>query len=123
MLGWPASNRPHDTAEKVLGNIMGKSKKYGSAGATELSLLTYTTDWKFTVSESVLTLLQYWTATNSHNFAGIYLYMLIDNSSGVSRLIYPTPLEFWKDFDPETLRGHKTINFDPKKWQSGRGED
>lgn len=115
----PDRHRPYDFAEKILGKITGKSDKYGAAGKTEFHLLMYKTDWKFTISETVVSLLQYWTVTTPHNFAGIYLYMPIDETGGVSNLIYPTPAEFWDGFDPEAFRNNEVINLDPKEWRPG----
>jgi hypothetical protein len=111
------SYKPYELTQYILAKIHGKSKKYGPARGAEKHLLIYNTDWKFILSESVIALLQYWTLHTSHNFSGIYLYMPMSKVEGVSKLLFPTPLEFWKTFNPDSLRDNVVHNLSPKGWK------
>ena len=114
----PTSYKPYDMAQYVLSKLLSKSSRYGPTAVPELYLLMYITAWQFTLSETVTCLLQYWTHTTAHNFTGIYLYMPIDKSNGVSRLIYPTPAEHWKTFDADSYRDNEVTNLHPEQWMS-----
>ena len=118
----PTSYKPYDFARYILEKALGKSKKYGSSNRTELHLLIYITDWRFILSESVTALLQYWTLTTPHNFAGIYVYMPITKAEGIPQLIFPTPRKHWKSFNPDAHRENVVHNLDPKGWKPGRKE-
>jgi len=118
----PSSYKPYEFGRYILNKMLSKSSKYGLSGQTELHLLIYITDWKFILSQSVTALLQYWTLKTSHNFAGIYVYMPINETEGVSQLIFPTPHDHWKSFNPDTLKDNVVQNLDPKGWKSGGNE-
>jgi hypothetical protein len=40
---------------------------------------------------------------------------------GIARWIYPVAPESLGDFNPESIKDHKAMNFDPKKWQQLEG--
>ena len=115
----PTSYKPYEFAQYILEKALQKSRKYGSSSGTELHLLIYITDWRFILSESVTALLQYWTLTIAHNFAGIYVYMPITSSEGIPQLIFPTPRQHWKSFSPDALKDNVVHNLNPKGWKSG----
>ncbi len=113
----PPSYEPYELAKYLLSKIQGKSEKYGKAKGVEQYLLLYITDWRFILSQSVMALLQYWTLTTAHNFTGIYLYMPMNKDEGISSLLFPTPADFWKNFNPESLKENLVQNLDPKGWK------
>lgn len=100
----PSSYRPYDFAEYVFAKINGKSEKYRGAASSNICLLIHITDWAFTLSQTVVALLQYWSAHQSHSFQYIFCYSPLDAESGVANLLYPTPRDFWKDFDSDSYR-------------------
>jgi hypothetical protein len=113
----PNSYKPYDLAKAILVLIESKSQKYGKPKGVEQHLLLYNTDWRFILSQSAIALLQYWTLTTPHSFDGIYLYMPMSKDAGVSSLLFPTPADFWKAFNPEALKDNKVQNVDPKGWK------
>ncbi len=119
----PPKYRPFDFAEYIFKKMMMKSDKYQGVISSNICLLVYITDWAFTISEKVVTLLQYWTANKTHSFQYVFCYSPIDQSTGDARLLYPTHFECWSDFDPEIFRGFEVINFSPLRWQFDHGDN
>lgn len=117
----PSSYKPYDFAAYILAKINGKSERYRGAASSNICLLMYITDWAFTLSPTVIALLQYWTAHQSHSFQYIFCYSPIDTESGIANLIYPTPKNFWKSFNPDTYRENVVHNLSPLKWELARG--
>ena len=117
----PSSYKPYDFAEYIFAKVNRKSGKYWGARSSNICLLIYITDWAFTLSQTVVALLQYWLAHQSHSFQYIFCYSPIDIESGVSNLIYPTPIKFWKGFDPNKYRENIVHNLSPLKWEHCRG--
>lgn len=113
----PSSYKPYDFAEYILAKINGKSERYRGAASSNICLLMYVTDWAFTLSQTVIALLQYWSAHQSHSFQYIFCYSPIDAESGIAHLIYPTPKDFWKNFSPDAYRENVVHNFSPLKWE------
>jgi hypothetical protein len=109
----PSSYKPYDFASYIVSKIMGKSNAYAPTISRGILLLVYTTDWKFFVSDSTITLLQYWTCKTTHRFEGIFWYSPLDQENGVVHLIYPTPPAHWKRFDPKKYRNNVVHNADP----------
>ena len=117
----PSSYRPYDFAQYIFSKINGKSERYRGAASSNICLLIYITDWAFTLSETVVTLLQYWAVQQPHSFQYIFCYSLLDAESGVTDLIYPTPFDFWKEFNPDAYRENIVHNLSPLKWEYQRG--
>lgn len=113
----PDRYKPYDFAMYVAGKIIGKSEKYKGSAASKICLLIYITDWAFTLSESVIALLQHWAATTPHSFEYIFCYSPIDGVAGDTNLFYPTPTEFWNKFNPDKFRENEVFNFSPLKWE------
>jgi hypothetical protein len=113
----PTSYRPYDFAAYILEKLKGKSARYASSAGDALFLLMYVTDWRFTLSETVIALLQFWTASRQHSFGSIYCYSPISEGEGIVHLIHPTPAEFWAGFDPERYRENVVHNLNPLDWK------
>lgn len=120
----PSKYKPYDFAEYIFKKMMGKSDKYQGAASSNICLLIYITDWAFTLSETIVALLQYWAAHKQHSFQYVFCYSPIDQNAGVTKLIFPTPLEFWSGFNPEAFRNNEVINLSPLKWElvSSKGD-
>jgi hypothetical protein len=114
----PTSYKPFEFAEYILDKLLKKSARYRTSNNGGLLLLVYITDWRFNLSETVIALLQYWSATRDHCFEGIYCYSPISAEDGIAQLIYPTPKEFWANFNPELYRENITNNLDPTGWET-----
>lgn len=117
----PSSYKPYDFAAYILAKINGKSERYRGAASSNIGLLMYVTDWAFTLSQTLIALLQYWTAHQSHSFQYIFCYSPINTECGVANLIYPTPIDFWENFNPEAYRENVVNNLSPLKWELARG--
>lgn len=113
----PAKYKPYDFANYILTKILGKSGRYDGEKRSSIVLLLYITDWSFTLSESVIALLQYWLTRQPHSFEYVFCYQPIDHAAGVRHLIFPTPADHWATFDPETLRENEVHNLSPLKWE------
>lgn len=103
-------------AEQVLRVILGKSGHYGSRPPVGLHLLLYITHWAFLPGDAITSLLQYWCLRQQHGFEGIYWYAPFDDTTGVAFLLFPTPEEHWRGFDPESKRESTLHNLNPRGW-------
>lgn len=112
----PSTYKPYDFAEYILSKVLGKSVRYQGAKKSEIILLIYITHWSFTLSESVITLLQYWLATQSHSFERVYCYQPIDPASGVRHLLFPTPSDHWSTVAPDAFKDNLVQNLSPLHW-------
>lgn len=113
----PRSYKPYDFADYIVKKIMGKSAKYSGASSSKICLLIYITDWAFTLSDTVVALIQYWMVNAQHSFEYVFFYSPIDQESGITRIIFPTPLEFWANFEPSAYLENEVINFSPLNWE------
>jgi hypothetical protein len=113
----PSSYKPYEFAAYIFQKMMGKSAKYQGAASSKICLLIYITDWSFTLSETVIALLQYWAVQTEHSFENVFCYSPIDQHNGVTKLIFPTPKEYWSKFDPSAYLENEVINFSPLKWE------
>jgi hypothetical protein len=119
----PSSYKVYEFAEALLLKILAKSTRYTVSTDTRLVLLTYITDWRFTLSSSVIALVQYWTLIHPHTFSEIYTFKPVSSSNGsITRRIYPTPREYWFGFNPETLHDNTVYNIDPGSIRPFSGE-
>ena len=116
----PSSYKPYDFAANIFAKINGKSEKYRGAASSNICLLMYVTDWAFTLSQTVIALLQYWTSHQSHSFEYIFCYSPIDACYGIPNLIYPTSKDFWKKINPDSYRENVVHNLSPLKWDFTR---
>ncbi|MCC7227811.1 MAG: hypothetical protein IT507_14100 [Burkholderiaceae bacterium] len=112
----PSTYKPYDFAAYILSKVLSKSVRYRGAKKSGIVLLIYITHWSFTLSESVITLLQYWLTTQSHSFERIYCYQPIDPASGVRHLVFPTPLDHWSTFVPDAFKDKLVHNLSPLLW-------
>jgi hypothetical protein len=108
-----SSYKPYDFAESLLAKILKKSARYRVGPKTRLVLLTYVTDWRFILSQTVVALLQYWTLVRAHAFSEIYTFKPTSASDGFSNRIFPTPRAFWRGFNPDAFRDTVTKNIEP----------
>ena len=113
----PATYGQYDFAKDIFDKVLKKSERYRTSTGEGLMLLLYVTDWRFVLSETVVKLLRFWSAHQSHSFEGIYWYSPTAPDYGVAELIYPTAKKDWKTFDPEAYRDKVVINLGPAKWQ------
>ncbi len=94
--------------------IMKNSIRYGNIKG--LYLLMYTTHYKFTLNNTVLNLLQYWTLIENNNFERIFYYRPTKMSELYRIKPYPATLNskehFITEFNPELYKENVCINFD-----------
>lgn len=107
----------YNFAKYVFEKITSKSNKYKSIKDRPLSLLLYITDWKFLLSNTVISLLQYWLVSSNHSFTEIYYITYIDDDSNELFIIYPTEKEYFKNFDENKYKENTTYLLDPNKWE------
>jgi hypothetical protein len=112
----PSSYNQYDFAQYIHKKAMGKSCKYTNSTAVPIMLLMYVTHWAFGVGPTTLALLQFWALQENHCFEWIYFYSPIDQTEGTATIIYPSPRDHWRGFDPETYRNHQAYLFSPQKW-------
>jgi hypothetical protein len=113
----PATYKPFEFAEYIHAKAMKKSNHYASSKTPKIVLLLYVTNWTFTLSESVICLLQYWFCTHPHCFEWVFAYHPTDQHNGIRHLLYPTPTSHWTSFNPESLRENVVHNLSPISWQ------
>lgn len=104
-----------DYVKIIVEMILALNSKYTSD--KPIHLLLYVTDWKFVPGETVLTLVQYKLHSLKLIFENIFFYIPIDQENGALQLIYPTPKEYWQDFDVSKYENGVLVNLDPNKWQ------
>lgn len=114
----PADYKPYHLGQYVLDKLIAKSKKYVGVKKIGIILLLYITDWRFIFSQTLISLLQFWTLNQKHIFEYIYLYQPMTDAEGLTHLIYPTPPEHWVGFDPELYKGNLKTNLNPDGWRS-----
>lgn len=110
-----SSYRTFDFAQQALEKMLAKSGRYAVSGETRLCLLMYTTDWHFELSDTVVTLLQYWTGEKQHIFSEVYAFTPSAAGAGHPHLIHPVPRSFFEGFNPEEYRNSETYNMDPEQ--------
>ncbi|MDD3002644.1 MAG: hypothetical protein PHS06_02115 [Candidatus Shapirobacteria bacterium] len=108
----------YDFAKYILEKIIKKSNKYKSIKDRPIYLLLYITDWKFLLSDTVISLLQYWLAEGNHSFTEIYYITYTIDDSNDLFLIYPTEKEYFKNFNENKYKKNITYLPDPNKWKS-----
>jgi hypothetical protein len=81
-----------DFADAVFELIKAKDRKYGLSRNLPVHLLLYSTDWRFLLSESVITLVQLFCARKQHRFRSILYYAPITEAEGIAWQLYPSPL-------------------------------
>jgi hypothetical protein len=113
----PSSYNAYDLARFIHGKVMAKSQRYVGVKNTPVALLLYITNWTFTLSETSVALLQFWMAMQLHAFKYAFAHHPVDESGGRTSLVFPTPVGFWKDFDPERLRENVVHNISPHGWR------
>ena len=55
---------------------------------------------------------------SDNSFEGIFCYSPIDKDNGVIHEIFPSPVEFPNNFNPERYRYNIVHNLSPIKWKS-----
>ena len=100
----PSSYKPYELAEYIFNKIMNKSGRYSNSTNVGINFLIYITDWRFSLSDKAISILQFWALHKKHSFEQIYYYSPIMEDSGVIYIIYPTPKEHWNNFDPELYK-------------------
>jgi hypothetical protein len=108
----PAHYKPYDYASQVLAQIGEKAANYPSAGVRKIYLLVYITHWAFILSESTVNCLRHWLASLPSPFAGVFLYMPITATEGISQWLLPAPLP--AGFHPNQVINKVVTNGDPR---------
>jgi len=103
----------YDFATLIRKTILKQSVRYEGSTGPGLYLLLYVTDWRFLLSQSVVTLLRYWALHDRHCFQRIYVYQVRERHEGLAEVIYPEVVP--ADFDPKSLRYNRVRNADPTK--------
>ena len=80
----PQIIRVGEMAEAVVALVMKKNAHYQGVWRTPIHLLVYSTDWRLSLSASVLTLLAHWLRTKPHGFATVNYFL----PAGVVRSIW-----------------------------------
>jgi hypothetical protein len=113
----PSKFKPYDLAQIVVTKVLKKATRYSGNIGLPLFLLTYTTHWGFTPSESTVALLRYFLAQQKLPFNAVFLYSPIEKGFGDARWLFPVPPELNAGINPEQLRDNEVLNLDPAKWQ------
>ena len=99
--------------------IKKKAKKYGLSRKSAVHLLLYTTDWRYFISESAVTVLRAYCGRRQHHFKSIAYFAPSGMGDGALWQVYPapsaTPELGW--IAEHQLRGNKVTNFDPASAQ------
>jgi hypothetical protein len=109
----PEQYVPYDFAKYIFNKIMKKSIRYTTSVENGLWLLVYATDFRFMLSNTVIGLLQFWTVKNPHSFERIYYHHPLAMKDGLVYTIFPTPCNYWNNFNPEDYRNNVTYIFSP----------
>jgi len=111
-----ASYDVHAVARYVLGQILEKSRRYGSTQG--IVLLTYVTHWQFALHDSVLHLLAYWLLLRPPPvFQQVFYMSFLDAGSVEETLLYPRPDSAPPGFAPEQYQGSRVLWLNPDAWQ------
>jgi hypothetical protein len=106
-----------ELVDYILGKILEKATSYRVDSNTRFVLLLYITDWKFYLSPTVISLLQYWTQKFQEIFSEIYYFKPRTNKDGEARRIFPTPLDYWSGFDPDKFIRNQITNLNPTEFE------
>lgn len=104
-----------DYAKTIVELVLSLNSKYKSD--KPIHLLLYVTDWIFMPGETVLSLVQYKLHSQELIFENIFFYIPKDQENGELQLIYPTPADYWRNFDESKYENGVFVNLDPNKWQ------
>ena len=111
----PASYKPYDYAQFILGEILKKSTKYPKTGVQDIFLLVYVTHWTFVLSETTVACLRYWLTQQPTVFRAVFSFSLFNAEEGAHRWLSPVPPELIHGFNPEAVRENVCLNLDPRK--------
>jgi hypothetical protein len=111
----PATYKPYDYAQFILGEILKKSAKYPKAKVRDIFLLVYVTHWTFVLSETTVACLRYWLSQKPTAFRAIFCFSLFSAEEGTPRWLSPVPPELIRGFNPEAVRENVCHNLDPRK--------
>lgn len=115
----PKSYNSYDFGKRVFDKVMAKSVRYSASSRLGLMLLMYTTDWRFTVHESVMDLLRYWAANTQHSFEKIVCYFPVSLDDGIVEAVFPCPPNLWEHVNPDLYKQRTIVNMDPAAWKIG----
>ena len=118
----PSTYKPYDFAGYILAKVLGKSSRYAGVRKSKIVLLLYVTDWSFSLSETTISLLQFWLTTNEHCFEYVFLHEPTDTNSGKTHILAPTRKTHWLTFDPESYRDNEVRNLSPLGWHMVRDD-
>ena len=113
----PSYYKDYDFARYVYNKIIDKNNSYSVDNEIGIYLLTYITDWKFVVSDTAISLLQYWLSKQEIIFKGVYLASYLDKDSLIRSVIYPVDKNYFLDFNEEKYKENSTYLLDPNKWK------
>jgi hypothetical protein len=106
----------YDLAQNIALKILGKSSRYSDPTPKALYLLAYVTHWSFSLSETVVRLVQHELARSPHKFRGVFSFQLLSEDQGLVYRLWPVPPDLLRGFDPEQFKDHKVLNLDYAKF-------
>jgi hypothetical protein len=112
----PAMYNGYDLAQNIAQKVLEKSSRYSDPAPRPLFLLTYVTHWSFSLSETVVGLVQHELARRPHKFRGVFSFQPLGDDQGLVHRLWPVPPELLLGFDPEKFKDHKVLNLDYAKF-------
>lgn len=103
-------------AMQIASAVHKKSHQYGRPGKTSVDLLLYITHWRFSPSELVIRLVQYFLLTAPPMFDHVFFIRPINSTEADPRVLFPSrdPLEGHK---PEEFINSEYLKLDPQRWR------
>jgi len=109
--GAPNKYKVGDMVDVVWGLIQAKEKKYGARRKFAVHLLLYSTDWRFFLSESCISLLRAYCLRRKQHFVSIAYYAPITADEGI---LWPlSPFDALPHIDETALRNNVVTNGNP----------
>jgi hypothetical protein len=117
--GVPTTFPRRKLTDEILRLVERKGTHYGRSRRSTVHLLLYITDFRFLVSEGVVTLSKWYLRSNHFGFKSICYYAPIDSEAGWLRVLYPAPdgVPYLSKAQVRELREGTVTNFDPRKWR------
>lgn len=94
----------YEFAKYVRAQINKKAYKYKGSTSRPIVLLLYITDWKFSPSNQIIELLEFWLRDGKHGLVKIGWYRPLVDGHGSLYPIYPSTRRNWSGFSPGKLR-------------------
>jgi hypothetical protein len=112
----PPEYNAYELAQYIAQKILEKSSRYTNPAPRSLFLLAYVTHWSFSLSETVVRLVQHVLSHSAHKFSGVFSFQPFSDDEGLVHRLWPVPPEVFRGFDPEKFKDHKVLNLDYAKF-------